>query len=482
MTTATIVRSNSAPFHRTMRAALMLAVLAYLVLAATTASTAQTYTDLHDFSSNGPNDPFFSVIAQGRDGNMYTTSEQGLTGGRGDVFKITPQGTLTVLHEFNGADGQEPRGGLTLATNGKFYGTTLLGGAFGFGTIFSITAEGDLKTLYSFRDKGDGSLPNPPPIEGADGNFYGTASSCTGLGGGPGCQTANANKFGAVYKITPEGEFTTLHTFDGTDGANPLGLLVQPIDGNFYGTTFDGGAHGDGVIFMISASGKFKVLFNFDSQFGAGPFAGLVQGTGNNLFGVTSGSSGGTVFKVTGDGATILHNFAGGSDGTNPVGGLVRATDGNFYGTNDIGPLNFVGGVIFRISPTGQFASLHDFDFTTGGSAQTTLLQHTNGLLYGETCCGGSSDGGVFYSLNAGLRPFVRFLPASGEVGNTIEFLGQGFKGTTGVSFNGKAAKFKVVSGTYLTATVPEGATSGFVTVATHGGKLKSNRKFRVVK
>jgi uncharacterized repeat protein (TIGR03803 family) len=472
MTTAKTLPSNS--FHF---------CLAALVLAFATAANAQTYTVVFNFNSNGgPNDPFFSVIAQGRDGSMYTTSEQGFTGGRGDVFKITPAGTLTVLHEFNGTDGQTPVGGLTLATNGKFYGTTALGGAFGFGTIFSITAKNALKTLYSFRDREDGSLPNAAPIEGEDGNLYGTASSCTafGVNGSNGCETANANKFGAVYKITPSGEFSRLHTFDGTDGANPIAALVQASDGNFYGTTVDGGTHGLGVIFRMSPSGKFKVLFNFDSAFGAGSVAPLIQGSDGNLYGVTSGASGGTVFRFTCSGVTILHNFAGGSDGTNPIGGLVQATDGNFYGTNDVGPLEFVGGVIFRISPKEEFATLHEFDFTTGGSAQTTLLQHTNGLLYGETCCGGSFNVGVFYSLNAGLRPFASFLPAIGHAGKTIDILGQGFTGTTRVSFHGKPAQFKVVSDTFLTATVPKGATSGFVTVTTPKGTLTSNKKFQV--
>lgn len=472
MTIAKTLPSNSVRF-----------CLAALVLVAATAASAQTYTDLFNFSSNGgPNDPHFSVIAQGRDGSMYTTSDQGFTGGRGDVFKITPAGTLTVLHEFNGMDGQGPLGGLTLATNGKFYGTTSTGGAFGFGTIFSITDKGALRTLYSFRDRADGSLPYAVPIQGEDGNLYGTASSCTVFGavGNNGCETANANKFGAVYKITPAGEFTRLHTFDGTDGANPIAPLVQASDGNFYGTTVDGGAHGLGGIFRISPSGKFKVLFSFDSEFGAGSLAPLVQGSDGNLYGVTSGPSGGTVFKFTCSGATILHNFAGGSDGMNPIGGLVQATDGNFYGTNDIGPLEFVGGVIFRISPKEVFAKLHEFDFTTGGSAQTTLLQHTNGLLYGETCCGGSFGVGVFYSLNAGLRPFASFVPAIGHDGQTIDILGQGFTGTTRVSFHGKPAKFRVVSDTFLTATVPEHATSGFVAVTTPRGKLTSNKQFQV--
>lgn len=102
-----------------------IAALLSILLAVSAPASAQNYTVLHDFNSNsGPNDPFFSIIAQGRDGAMYTTSQQGFTGGQGDVFKITPQGKLTVLHEFHGLGGEIPIGGLTLATDGKFYGTT----------------------------------------------------------------------------------------------------------------------------------------------------------------------------------------------------------------------------------------------------------------------------------------------------------------------------------------------------------------------
>lgn len=473
MVTATSVSLNNVHFR--------IAALVFMLAAAATTATAQTYTVLNNFNSNsGPNDPFFSVIAQGRDGNMYTTSSQGFTGRQGDVFKITPEGKVTPLHHFTGPDGEFPIGGLTLATDGKFYGTTNFGGAFGFGTIFSITTGGTLKTLYSFQDKKDGSLPNAAPIQGVDGNFYGVSSSCTGFGENNSCLTENANKFGAIYKITAKGKFTVLHTFNGKDGGNPIGPLVQASDGNFYGTTLDGGAHNLGVIFRISPSGKFEVLFNFDSKFGAGPIAPLTQGSDGNLYGVTSGPDGGTVFKLSSNGVKILHNFAGGENGTNPVGGLVQATDGKFYGTNNIGPLDFVGGVIFRISAAGAFRTLHKFDFTSGGSAQTTILQHTNGLLYGETCCGGTFAVGVFYRLNVGLHPFVSFLPAAGHSESTVDILGQGFTGATRVTFNGKHAEFKVVSDTFLTATVPPGATTGFIVVTTRKGPLVSNRKFRV--
>jgi uncharacterized repeat protein (TIGR03803 family) len=458
---------------RSFRASGALILTALMLVFAAAAATAQTYTDLYNFSNNGgPNDPQYSgIIAQGRDGNLYSTTNQNWTGGLGDLFKITPMGTLTVLHNFHGTDGEAAVSGLTLATNGDFYGATYGGGANNFGTIFSITAGGKLTTLYSFTNGAHGGSPQAPPIQGLDGNFYGTTYGIDGNNG-------------SVYKITPSGEFTTLYSFDGTHGANPIAPLVQATNGNFYGTTNLGGTNGAGTIFRISASGKFKVLFNF-GQVPGYPFAPLIQGNDGNFYGTTpgsdSGSAGGVAFKITPGGTlTVLHTFTGEGDGSNQIGGLVQATDGNFYGTNNIGG-NGGQGTIFRVGSTGAFETLYGFpDCDLGGNPQTTLLQHTNGVLYGTTAICGTSDEGVFYSFDVGLKPFVSFLPAAGKGGSTIEFLGQGFKGTTGVSFNGTPATFKVVSGTYLTATVPNGATSGFVTVTTPKRKLNSNKKFRV--
>lgn len=394
-----------------------------------------------------PNDAHFNVIAQGRDGNMYGSTPQTWTQGLGDVFKITPAGTVTVLHSFNGTDGSAPVGGLTLATDGKFYGTTTAGGGFGFGTIFRITAGGTLTTLYSFTGGADGSAPIAPPIEGLDGNFYGTASSF-----------GNANNHGAVYKITPDGVFTTLHTFAGTDGSYPIATLMEAADGNLYGTASGYGETGC-TLFRISASGKFDVLHTFDPNFGAS-FAPLIEGNDGSLYGNTSGA----VFKLTlvGGTATILHTFTGCCGvGTNAVGGLVLATDGYFYGANIQ--------TFFRVSSTGSFVTLQHF----ADQSQTTLLQHTNGVLYGE------GINTLLLSFDVGLGPFVGFLPAAGVAGTTIEILGQGFTGTTDVSFNGTPAAFEVSSDTYLTATVPAGATTGSITVTGPSGTLTSNKIFR---
>ncbi len=179
----------------------------------------------------------------------------------------------------------------------------------------------------------------------------------------------------------------------------------------------------------------------------------------------------------------------GTTDGRQTSAGLVQATDGNLYGVNGYGGAASSGcpsgcGTIFKITTTGVFSVLYNFDLTTGQAPLTTVMQHTNGILYGTASGGGtgcaSANCGVLYSLNIGAAPFVSLVSTRAKLGQTVEILGQGFTGTTGVSFDGIAANFKVKSDTYLMAIVPTGAQTGPVTVTTPGGTLTSNKIFRV--
>ncbi len=466
-----------------------------LSLVAATICQAQTFSVLYNFGTlaHDPNQPFYSgIIAQGRDGNLYSGANGGLLG-PGDLFQLTPVGTLTTLYDFaNSGDGASPYGGLTLGTDGNFYGTSYSGGFGGapYGTIFRMTPQGGFTVLYTFTDTSDGALPLAPPIQGTDGNFYGTT-----------CETCNgtiASGYGTVYKLTPSGNFTLLHQFDVTDGYAPTGPLVQGTDGNFYGTTSGGGANGQGEVFKITPTGNLTVLYSFDSTHGRIPEAPLMQGTDGNFYGTAlSGGSHncGVVFKITPAGKlSVLHNMNGSSDGCSPFAGLVQATDGNFYGANSQSGASSSGcpsgcGTLFRMTSQATFSVVYNFDSVTGKVPYSTLFQHTNGLLYGMTQQGGTgsvspcSPGvcGVIYSLNIGAAPFVSSLSATAKVGKTIEILGQGFTGTTGVSFGNVGATFNVASDTYLTAIVPGGALTGAINVTTPGGTLTSNKTFRVM-
>jgi len=457
---------------------------------------AQTFSVLYNFGSNtgDPSRPAYSgIVAQGRDGNLYSTAPAGGTC-CGAVFQITPAGKLKNIHNFNGSndDGAFPQGGVTLGTDGNFYGTTYEGGSVTAGAVFKVTSSGTYTTLYSFTGGKDGAYPYAPPVEGNDGNFYGTTTA-------GGNTTVCGSGCGTIYKITPAGVLTTLYQFDITHGYEPYGPLVLGTDGNFYGTTPAGTTANAGVVFKISPAGKFTLLFSFDSTHGETPFGGLVQGADGNFYGTTiygGSAGGGVVFKITPSGKlTVLHNINGTTDGARPYGGLVLASDGNFYGANSNGGTVNSNcsngcGTVFKITPKGVYSVLYKFDYTTGATPYVTPFQHTSGLVYGDSQVGGTgnvnpcSTGncGVLYSWkSSGLPAFVSLLPYSGKVGKVIEFLGQGFvSGKTTVSFNGTAAKPTVVSSTYLTAPVPNGATTASVTVTTSGVTLTSNRIFRV--
>jgi len=455
-----------------------------LAIANSTVAPAQTFSVLYNFGSKSgdPHQPSYAgIVAQGRDGNLYSTTPIGGVYGKGAAFQITQAGKLTVLHSFDGMhDGANPYSGLTLGSDGNFYGASNVEGTNRFGTVFKLTPSGSLTVLHNFTGGRDGANPYAPPIQGRDGSFYGT----TMLGG---------FGFGTIYKVTSSGNFTPLYRFDIIHGCAPAAPLVQGTDGNFYGTTTAGGPSEQGSVFKITPGGKLTVLYNFDITHGQNPFGPVVQGSDGNFYGTTAfgGANGrGTVFKITPAGKlAVLHNMNRTIDGVYPYAGLAQATDGNFYGANGDGGkassrCSTGCGTMFKITPKGALAVVHNFDYTTGNFPVVTPFQHTNGIVYGDTLLGGVSPCGfcgVFYSWNANLPSSVSLLPYSGKVGKTIEFLGQGFKGTDAVFFNGTASSFKVVSDTYLTAVVPKGATTGFVIVSTSEVKLKSNKKFQVL-
>jgi len=250
-----------------------------------------------------------------------------------------------------------------------------------------------------------------------------------------------------------------------------------------------GGSKGLGVLFKTTAAGVETVLHNFTgySTDGTYPIGAMVQGNDGAYYGVTwqGGSSNlGTVFKVTSNGTyTLLHNFVGRpNDGAYPRSGLILGSDGNFYGTTlNGGTAN--DGTIYKVTPSGQVTILYNScsqsNCADGFSPVIPLLQHTGGKFYGSTS-GNSLGGSYFYSLDVGLAPFIKIVNWAGKVGTTVELLGQGFTGTTGVSFGGVPATFKNVADTYMTATVPAGALSGTVTVTTFTGSMASNRAFLV--
>jgi uncharacterized repeat protein (TIGR03803 family) len=431
---------------------------------------AQTYTDLHDFNP-GAGDPHTFVeshLAQGRDGNFYTESNGGGTSGNGTVFKVTPSGAVTVIHSFDGTDGSNAVGGMTLGLDGNLYGETWSGGSFGNGITFKITSAGKETALHNFANNGDGA--NPANVLVRSGTFfYGTT-----------------NDFSAetVYKVTSGGVLKTLHTFSNADG-QAGGQLLLGSDGNIYGGMNQGGQFGFGTAFKMTPKGGLTVLHNFNGTDGNQPAPGMVEITPGKFYGTAElgGNTGdGVAYSVTSAGTfSVLHSFSGATDGHQAL-TLTLATDGNAYGVAVSGGTANCG-TIFEVTAAGNFSVVYTFDNTHGcNPTGGYLTQGTDGKLYGLAGNGGANGSGVFFSLDVGLSPFVSLMTTSGTELSKVEILGQGFSKTSLVKFGGVAATTIAVTGsTYILATVPAGALTGPVTVTTGGTTLTSSQTFKVL-
>jgi uncharacterized repeat protein (TIGR03803 family) len=335
-------------------------------------SPSGSFTLLHTFDYTDDGTPTAGLV-QGPDGNLYGGTYSGGANYDGTIFAITPQGTLTTLHNFNGTDGDGSEGALVLATNGNFYGTTHEGGTStactrGCGTVFTVTPEGTLTSLHSF-DGSDGSSPMAGLVQGNDGNFYGTTS----LGG--------LYNGGTVFKMSPAGSLTTIHNFCSnpptcTDGANPDSALVLGTDGSFYGTTVSGGAFSSicrgpcGTVFKITSSGTLTILHSFQLTDGDAPYGGLVQATNGTFYGTTQegGTHGqGTIFSIsTGLGPFVETNPAFGRVGTSAI-----ILGNNLTGTTAV-TFNGTAAAFTVISSSAIKATVPD-GATTGTVEVTTL-------------------------------------------------------------------------------------------------------------
>jgi len=248
---------------------------------------------------------------------------------------------------------------LVQATNGNFYGTTYSGGAFGYGTVFEMTPSGKVTALYSFCSQSncaDGEYPIAGLIQAGDGNFYGTTQQGGACWIPTGC--------GTVFRISPTGTLTTLYRFcsqsggECTDGQWPSGGLIQARNKNLYGTTSSGGSHGSGTVFAISPSGAVTTLYSFCA-------------------------------------------LSGCADGKIPETGLVQDSSGSFYGTTYAGGV-YDDGTVFRITPTGVVTTLYSFCVQSGcsdGALPSGLIQATDDNFYGTTYAGGTVRYGTVFQI-----------------------------------------------------------------------------------
>jgi uncharacterized repeat protein (TIGR03803 family) len=359
------------------------------------------FTDLANFDGTNGAEPTAGLV-QGTDGNFYGTTPYG--GAWGTVFRLTADGTLTTLYSFcsqsNCTDGALPFSGLVQGSDGNFYGTTWFRGdneycnGDGCGTVFKVTPEGVLTTLHSF-DGADGTNPGDL-VQATDGNFYGTTY-------GGGAYENCSHGCGTVFKMTSTGAFTTVHRFNGlSDGLTPDGL-VQATDGNFYGTGLEAN-FGYGMIFKMTPGGVLSRLYTFCRQphcADGGDPNPLIQASDGNFYATTYGGGAnnyGTVFKMTLAGSlTTLYSFCSQpncADGGAPLGRLLQASDGILYGTTSNAQATQCGiigcGTVFKITLVGRLTTLHTFDLTHGADPEAGLVQVTHGNFYGTTGIGGN--------------------------------------------------------------------------------------------
>jgi uncharacterized repeat protein (TIGR03803 family) len=442
-------------------------MLGFLALAGLHArpAPAVTVTTLHAFVGTDGSSPIAGLTI-GSDGNFYGTTSQGGSGianPAGTVFRITSNGGFTSLYTFSfqvtgdtpysgvvddgagtlygmtrgtgaflgnvfalgasfnnlhgfagyffGPDGSHPEADL-LADGGFFYGTTADGGDSNIGTVFRIgTTAQSYTILHSFGGQGSatGAYPRGGLVKGGDDNFYGTTN-----GGGP------SGSAGTVFRMTPAGAVTTIHTFDTSGGAYPLGRLLVGGDGKLYGTTSSGGEHGDGTIFRIATDGSdFLTLHSFDYNAG---------------------------------------------EGTDPSAGLIQASDGDFYGTTSSGGANLLG-TIFRTSAGGDFETLHSFDASNSHpySPRAPLVQGADGNLYGTTSSGGGAPGcgtcGTVFKVSAIPPPTTTLPTTSTTTSTTVTTIHP----TTTTSTTGTVPTTTIVT---TTSTVPTTVVASTTTVA----------------
>jgi uncharacterized repeat protein (TIGR03803 family) len=460
------------------------------------------FTVLHDFDSGSGGAQPTAGLIQGIDGNFYGTTT-GSIYSFGTLFKIDSSGNFNVIFSFNGTDGAAPQAELLQDSNGNFFGTTSKGGNNDEGAVFKLDSNGNFSLLHSFGfDYGIAANPVAGLIEAPDGSFYGTSVT-----GGEGVGGANLG-YGTVFRLDPSGDLSVLHSFEGdTDGAHPRSELLMGSDGNFYGTTDEGGSNNAGTVFKIDASGNFNILHDFDGgSEGMTPEAPLIQGSDGKFYGITvsGGNSGaGIVFQIDASGNfSVLHHFDGGAGGAAPRGELIQGNDGSFYGTTYYGGSNNAG-TIFKLTSSGNFTVLHSFDGGSGGAYSLAgLVQASDGNFYGTTSAGGSSgslgtifklsSSGQFSILYKFVGPLKGVFPHAGLIqGSNGSLYGTTNGGGTyglGVVFkldlSGNFSvlhEFEIKDGYYPEAKVIQASDGGFYGTTNFGGPNGGGSIFRLV-
>jgi uncharacterized repeat protein (TIGR03803 family) len=427
-----------------------------------------------------PDGAYPNSLIQSADGNFYGTALVGGAGNAADggtVFKITPAGQFTLLYTFqadqNGkySSGSLPNS-LIEGNDGFLYGTTLLGGTHNTGLVFKLSKTGKFQVLND--NVGYNGLGPTTLVVGGDSNLYGGTSS-------------NVSLAGSLFRVTPSGAYTLLHAFNtGEEGPMTLGMTLAS-DGNLYGTTL-GGQDLLTLLYRLTPSGQFTGLQTI--HYGQTLTSAPVQISNGELYGGLSryeDQSEPSLFSSNLSGSNfediLLPQLVYGDE----VQYLTPASDSNLWCIMVDYDLETVE--VISLALNGTLLQTVTFDGTNGEDPDAALVQGSDGRLFGVTQLGGSAPqgetaNGVVFALDAGLTPpkpgLVIFKPSRGSVGTHVAIHGTHFVGTTQVTFNGVSATFKVLNSGYIVAAVPQGATTGPISVTNPGGTTVSKEDFTV--
>jgi uncharacterized repeat protein (TIGR03803 family) len=466
------------------------------------AATTPTVTELFGFAStnnyaNGhsPRAP----LVQGSDGNFYGTSYFGGDDGNhcsggcaGTVFKITPAGQFTRLHTFAFATpaarvgGGYPTAGVVEGPDGYLYGTTSQGGNGFAGTIFKISKTGQFQKLHDFCPQGlnsgcpDGYTPSAGLVLGGDGNLYG-ATITGGLG----------SNNGVFFRISSTGSFSAIASFayctlavgsSCVNGMTPTGLVLAS-DGNFYGLSAR-------TVFRVTSSGKVTVIHIFDNLGGPyQPNGSLIQAKNGMLYGVTTSGgahNAGFVYQITVSGTfQSMYDLPGAGKGSVPN-TLLQASDGNLWGTTVADTGNSGYGWVYSITTAGASLTSVHLSSAVGFTPDAPLIQATNGNLYGTAFEGGRTNPccsfGSIFVVSAGLAAPKPSVTNSGlemtGTGGTLAIHGSNFTGATGVLVDGRSVDFEVTSDGVIKATLPSGVTGNRIEVLGPDGSSSASEEF----
>ena len=348
---------------------------------------------------------------------LWGTCQNGGSRDSGTIFYCDGNGNnFQLAYTCSQLTGSLPWGNLCKANNGKLYGVTFAGGCNDSCVLFAFDPQTGIFT--DIHDLDCDAIQGNSPLNGMilsqNGNLYGL------------CSQGGANGYGVIYKVDLNTDtYTDIYDFIDSTGSGPQGTLIQLSDGKLYGMTQNGGANSLGVIFSFDTSNSiYSMLCSLNSYTGCNPETnGLIQGTNGKIYGMTT--AGGSNWNPNGaifsfDIYTGIYTELFGFDGTNgaiPTGSLIQATDGKLYGMTSWGRENFLqdGNIFSFDTATNTYTDLFDFNGTNGKRPYKSLIQGSNGLLFGTTHYGGTNDQGVAFSYNITTHIYTKLIDFDGS-------------------------------------------------------------------